>query len=238
MDTSLNNQLTAEDIAARAQDEVSKKLNLQLPSGLASALAEEEILIEKNQHLRRVKEHIFKRDILPAISGKLGNVSMAWWIKQFGSPTVGFFVVEDQNESNILFEFPPMGPNNAAELNSGRRPIGDVVADYSNRLRVNGGAATEEFKSTLRQYLNIGSQVEIISSIAKTERIMRHYGETILSEAKPELVEIINAAIEGLDAALGPLSQVKPDQTKTPETVKEKNDVYDDDGEASPNSFD
>lgn len=243
MDENMNGQLTQEDIKARAQQEVVDKLKLQLPENLALAIAEEERIVEERGHLRKVPEYIFRRDILPAVSGDLGPVSMSWWIKQFGSPTLGFLVVADSDNNKVLFEFPPLGPNSAAERNSEKKPVGDLVSDYLNRVRNNPKGAELEFKAGLRDYLHVGESVDVIENIAKTERIMRHYGKSILAEAKPQLVEIINAAIEGLDEVLGKLGDPNSVQTVASEAKaatgpQKENSSYDDDGEATAVSYD
>lgn len=238
MDEQLNPSLTRADIEAQEREKLAEKYGDAFPAGLAEAIAQEELLMETKSLLRKVPEYIFKRDILPAVAGKLGPVDMRWWIKQFGSVTLGFLVVKDSNHDEVIFEFPPMAPSNQAELNSDKRPVGDVIKDYHNRAQIRPSESKDELKKALRDYIHPGDQVVFIDNIARVERICRYYGETILAEAKPEFRVIIDAAIGGLNEVYGKLGE-ETSTVKTPDQNDQvKEESQDDDGEATQELYD
>lgn len=230
--------LTAHDIELQKIDARATELGGVIPVGLAEAIARSELIDDNKQALRQVPEAIFVRDILPAISGKLGQVDMRWWVDQFGAPQRGFLVVDQKGM--VLFEHPPMAPTPSVDNSKNIKPVGDSLNDYRNRLRLPGNHAQTELKTDLRNGLATDGFHGFVYNIALVERICRRYGESILVGAKPEFTAVINEAVEGLDEALGPLGvHGQPRPAGLLENTNKGKHAYDDDAEETgPASFD
>lgn len=232
----MNKGLTPEDIKARELVEGAKRLNLAetaLPQPLLDAIVEERMLRENKANVRRVPEEIFVRDILPAISGELGEISMRWWVDQFGSATSGF-IVAAANQAGVmvdLFEHPPMAPAAGTANQATARPVGDMMANFRNRQRISPEQSSVELKSQLRSSLTPDEGViEWIYNISQVERICRRYGKSIIDKSKPEFQKAIEDGVAGLDEALGTLGVYgKSAPLAIGVAKKESNDAYDDD---------
>lgn len=237
-ESKLSRGLTQNDIELQKIDARANELGNIIPVGLAEAIARSELIDENKEALRRVPEGIFVRDILPAISGKLGQVDMRWWVDQFGATQRGFLVVDQQNQ--VLFEHPPMAPSPDVDNSKTAKPISDSLANYRNRVRLPASNAHMDLQSELRASLRTGGFVAYIYNIALVERICRRYGESIITGAKPEFVAVINEAVEGLDETLGPLgNRGEPVKSGQLAIAEEKRDAYDDDDvQTGPSSFD
>lgn len=243
METNNQSGLTQSDIELR---EIASRLGDKpsvLPQGLQEALAREEINLENKVGITRVPEPIFVRDILPAISGDLGEVDMRWWVAKFGATTKGFIVtaLDEKNQTIELFDFPPMVPSPDIEASRTAKPVGDVLADYRNRVRQRPGESEDELKASLRNNVKTTGGIEsFLFNIATVERICRRYGASIISKAKPEFVTAVEEAVAGLNEVLGPLGVYgtsSPVASGLPESNK-RNVYDDDDDETGPGSFD
>lgn len=235
--------LTRSDIENQKIDAHVNAQGNDIPTGLAEALAREEIFQSSESALRRVPEGIFIRDILPAIAGKLGQVDMRWWQAQFGATTRGF-IVEDQDKKT-LFEFPPLVPSPDLNSSKNAKPVGDMMANYRNRAQISPDESQHKLKQDLRGTMNSGGMTGFIYNIATVERICRRYGESIVAEAKPEFRAVIEQGVEGLDEALGKLEPFKglkastADNKAKPIAAIERRDPTDDDDEQTgAHSFD
>lgn len=230
--------LTPHDIELQKIDARADQLGGAIPVGLAEAIARSELIDQNKEAMRRVPEAIFVRDILPAISGKLGQVDMRWWVDQFGATQRGFLVVDQRDQ--VLFEHPPMAPTPNVDNSKDAKPISDSLTDYRNRVRLPASNAHVDLQHDLRSSLRTGGFVSYVYNIALVERICRRYGESILTGAKPEFVSVINEAVEGLNEVMGPLgNRGEPVPTGQLAIANEKKDAYDDDDvQTGPSSFD
>lgn len=187
---------------------MADKIPAGIPYGVREAIAE--LKLSGLGELVRVSEATFVQEILPALTGEEGTlVDFKWWGFRFGSPFKGFYIVEDNDASVIVFEVPPLLDSNfkLRPAKSTRDTVREAAANYSNRAYNRPAQAAREFNDALRDRLDFGETGRPLKHMVMLDRIFIHYGKPSIFEkvTDPEVL----AAVAELKAEQG-------DQSATP----------------------
>lgn len=191
------------------------KMPAGLPYSMREALAE--LKVGELNSLVRVPESIFVRDILPALCGELGTlVDFKWWGFRFGSPYKGFLIVKDHNQSEVLFEAPPLLDRNF-KLRPARSPkdtVREAAANYQNRAYSRPHQAKNEFNDALRGRLDFSETGQALKFMTMLDKIFIHYGKPSIFESitDPAVLEAVGHEKIESPATAGTVSTVYDEQ--------------------------
>jgi plasmid stabilization system protein ParE len=173
---------------------LADKIPSGIPYGVREAIAE--LKLTGLGELVRVGEATFVQEILPALTGEEGTlVDFKWWGFRFGSPFRGFYIVEDNDASKVIFEVPPLLDSNfkLKPAKSARDTVREAAANYANRAYNRPAQAKREFNDALRERIDFSETGRPLKHMVMLDRIFIHYGKPSIFEkvTDPEVLKAV-----------------------------------------------
>lgn len=187
-----------------------------LPFSVREAMAELKVMDVNSW--RRVPESHFVHSILPALTGELGDaIDFRWWAFRFGSQFKGFYIVDDNDTSKLIFEVPPLMNSHftTRKAKNARDTVGEARANYKNRVYSRPGDARQEMLENLQGRMDFtGIHSSLIESMQKLDKIFIHYGKPSIFEKaqSAELKKLMGVKDNSAPAASAEESQVYKDE--------------------------
>lgn len=194
---------------------MADKIPAGIPYGVREAIAE--LKLSGLGELTRVNESTFVHEVLPALTGEEGTlIDFKWWGFRIGSPFKGFYIVEDNDPSTILFEVPPLLDSNfkLRPAKSPRDTVREAAANYQNRSYNRPHQAKSEFNDALRARLDFSETGRAAKHMLMLDKIFIHYGKPSIFEKVTD--PVVLAEVERLKKEQGDTSTIPGVTPSTP----------------------